>query len=216
MGRPPIGKIAMTGAERVRRYRERQRAETPVTKHVTKQDERATARIAALEAELRAAKARIRQLSTPRLSTPERRPKQAREQELEARIVELSQIRWRKLHDKPWPASGNRPSSGTAYVSEPLQYYDDGPPAYFVKKNKGGDPRGDVYLGVLLDNYLWASLDDPLYEIEFMPGSNTHYSVSFVWGTDSDDAVELLGENLTLDEAMGIAEQHNIKRNLDV
>ena len=38
MGRPPIGKIAMTVAERVRKHRLRRRAETPVTKHVTKQD----------------------------------------------------------------------------------------------------------------------------------------------------------------------------------
>jgi hypothetical protein len=36
MGRPPIGKIAMTSAERVRKHRAKQRAEADVTKPVTK------------------------------------------------------------------------------------------------------------------------------------------------------------------------------------
>src|SRR5437667_4714478 len=34
MGRPPIGKVAMTGAERVRRYRLKHGADKPVTKPV--------------------------------------------------------------------------------------------------------------------------------------------------------------------------------------
>jgi hypothetical protein len=35
MGRPPIGKVAMTGAERVRRYRRKHAADKPVTKQLT-------------------------------------------------------------------------------------------------------------------------------------------------------------------------------------
>jgi hypothetical protein len=55
MGRPPIGKVAMTGAERVRRYRLKHGADKPVTKPVTKPArEDATrwqAEVAALKAE---------------------------------------------------------------------------------------------------------------------------------------------------------------------
>ena len=36
MGRPPIGKVAMTGAERTRLYRLKHGTAKPVTKHVTK------------------------------------------------------------------------------------------------------------------------------------------------------------------------------------
>jgi hypothetical protein len=59
MGRPPIGKIAMTGAERVARYR---RKHQPVTKPVTKQSgadaSKATKRLEARIKELEAALAR--------------------------------------------------------------------------------------------------------------------------------------------------------------
>jgi hypothetical protein len=51
MGRPPIGKVAMTGAERTRLYRERQ--PKPVTKDK---------RIRELEKELARERARIREL----------------------------------------------------------------------------------------------------------------------------------------------------------
>jgi hypothetical protein len=52
MGRPPIGKVAMTDAERMRRYRLKHRADKPVTK-VTKQNTgRLEARIRELEAQL--------------------------------------------------------------------------------------------------------------------------------------------------------------------
>ena len=57
MGRPPIGKIAMTDAERMRRYR----AKHPVTKPVTKPSAADTAD-SALKQELATAKARIREL----------------------------------------------------------------------------------------------------------------------------------------------------------
>jgi hypothetical protein len=52
MGRPPIGKIAMTSAERVRRHRLKQRPEhvaKPVTKHSTVDVEALQARIRELE-----------------------------------------------------------------------------------------------------------------------------------------------------------------------
>jgi hypothetical protein len=55
MGRPPIGKVAMTGAERVRRFRAKQRAEQPVTERnetpVTKQGAADGAEIERLKAE---------------------------------------------------------------------------------------------------------------------------------------------------------------------
>ena len=56
MGRPPIGKIAMTAAERVRRYRLRHGTDKPVTKPATKRSADKTtgllkARIRDLEAE---------------------------------------------------------------------------------------------------------------------------------------------------------------------
>ena len=57
MGRPPIGKIAMTAAERVRRYRLRHGTDKPVTKPVMKRSADKTtgllkARIRDLEAEI--------------------------------------------------------------------------------------------------------------------------------------------------------------------
>jgi uncharacterized phage infection (PIP) family protein YhgE len=55
MGRPPIGKVAMTATERVRRFRAKQRADKPVTKPVTKPD-------TALEKELAQAKRHIAEL----------------------------------------------------------------------------------------------------------------------------------------------------------
>jgi hypothetical protein len=52
MGRPPIGKIAMTVAERVRKHRLKRHAETTVTKHVTKQDVADAGTAASLEARI--------------------------------------------------------------------------------------------------------------------------------------------------------------------
>ena len=72
MGRPPIGKTAMTGAERTRLYRLKHGTAKPVTKPVTKP---AGADHAALVKELERATARFREL-------------QARCRDLEARIVE--------------------------------------------------------------------------------------------------------------------------------
>jgi hypothetical protein len=61
MGRPPIGKVAMTGAERVRRYRRKHAADKPPSKPAT--DTMATA---ALKAELAAAQQRIAELEQGR------------------------------------------------------------------------------------------------------------------------------------------------------
>jgi hypothetical protein len=58
MGRPPVGKTAMTAAERMRRYRLRHAAAKPVTKpasiKLVKELAQAKARIADLETKLRA------------------------------------------------------------------------------------------------------------------------------------------------------------------
>jgi hypothetical protein len=59
MGRPPIGKTAMTGAERTRLYRLKRGAAKPVTKPVTKTGGTGAA---ALQKELAGAKARIEEL----------------------------------------------------------------------------------------------------------------------------------------------------------
>jgi hypothetical protein len=61
MGRPPIGKVAMTGAERTRLYRLKRGIAKPVTKPVTKPKD-AAAMIGALQKQLAAAKARIAEL----------------------------------------------------------------------------------------------------------------------------------------------------------
>lgn len=58
MGRPPIGKTAMTGAERMRRLRARQAQTFRHGKPVTKPDAGLKAQIAALERELAQAKQR--------------------------------------------------------------------------------------------------------------------------------------------------------------
>jgi chromosome segregation ATPase len=60
MGRPPIGKVAMTGAERIARYRAKHGLDKPATKQ-TKPD-------AALAQELAKAKARIRELEQAALA----------------------------------------------------------------------------------------------------------------------------------------------------
>jgi hypothetical protein len=63
MGRPPIGKVAMSGAERVRRYRAKHGTDKPVTKHVTKHVTKpASPDHAALAKELAQAEARIAEL----------------------------------------------------------------------------------------------------------------------------------------------------------
>jgi hypothetical protein len=62
MGRPPIGKQAMTSTERSWRRRARLRADQPATKYATKLDAAAAERIAELEQELVHAKARIAEL----------------------------------------------------------------------------------------------------------------------------------------------------------
>jgi len=52
MGRPPIGKIAMTVAERVRKHRLKHRGHVSVTKPVTKQDASDAGVVASLEARI--------------------------------------------------------------------------------------------------------------------------------------------------------------------
>jgi hypothetical protein len=52
MGRPPIGKQAMSGAERTRRYREKFRHSQPVTKQPQAADGALAARVRELEAEI--------------------------------------------------------------------------------------------------------------------------------------------------------------------
>jgi hypothetical protein len=64
MGRPPIGKVAMTGAERTRLYRERQ--PKPVT---------IDARIRELEKELARERARVRKLESELEGQPGRKRK---------------------------------------------------------------------------------------------------------------------------------------------
>ena len=68
MGRPPVGKTAMTGAERQRRYWLKRQADKPVTKPVAKLASAAAdvAQIAALNKELARAKARIAELEIGR------------------------------------------------------------------------------------------------------------------------------------------------------
>jgi hypothetical protein len=69
MGRPPIGAVAMSGAERTRLYRLKRSAAAPVTKLVTEHRaddgaelQQARSRIAELEAEATALKARAAQV----------------------------------------------------------------------------------------------------------------------------------------------------------
>jgi cell division protein FtsB len=66
MGRPPIGKVAMTGAERVHRYRAKHRKEKPRNEARIVQLEtrvaRLEARIAELEAERTIGRKRKRRL----------------------------------------------------------------------------------------------------------------------------------------------------------
>jgi hypothetical protein len=52
MGRPPIGKVAMTSTERVHRFRAKHRQDKPETKLETKQSAALEAKIRELEAEL--------------------------------------------------------------------------------------------------------------------------------------------------------------------
>jgi hypothetical protein len=96
MGRPPIGKVAMTAAERVRRHRLKHTV-TKVTKHPEAADARKTealeARIRELEAEL----ARRDQRSPPP-PTGDTAKLQARIKELEAELEserEQSESGWR-------------------------------------------------------------------------------------------------------------------------
>jgi hypothetical protein len=108
MGRPPIGKVAMTGAERTRLYRRRHGADKPVTKPVTKQASAAAdAALAQARAELKQAKARIAELeaaksppahnvTSARNITEEGPPSEA----LKRRIVEIEQQRDAALADK--------------------------------------------------------------------------------------------------------------------
>ena len=77
MGRPPIGKVAMSGAERTRLYRLKLAATKPVTKPVTKPSTAdaelaaAKARIAELQATHNADTARIRELENKTITLAE-------------------------------------------------------------------------------------------------------------------------------------------------
>ncbi len=93
MGRPPIGKTAMTDAERMRRYRLKHGTAKPVTKPVTKP----AGTDAALAQELAAAKARIAALELER----EQRANAAKAapRDKDDRIAELEEeIRALQLH----------------------------------------------------------------------------------------------------------------------
>ena len=68
MGRKPIGKIAMTHAERTRKYREKHGLDKPAAKPAPASTAPLEARIRELEAELAAAKARIDELRAERLA----------------------------------------------------------------------------------------------------------------------------------------------------
>jgi hypothetical protein len=63
MGRPPIGKVAMSGAERVRLYRLRHGADRPVTKPVTEPGAGNAGEVAALRQELAQARAELAKAS---------------------------------------------------------------------------------------------------------------------------------------------------------
>ena len=68
MGRPPIGKVAMTGAERVRRYRAKHRKEKP----------RNEVRIALLETRVARLEARIAELEAERTTYGKKRKRRRR------------------------------------------------------------------------------------------------------------------------------------------
>jgi hypothetical protein len=70
MGRPPIGKIAMTGAERLRKFRDKQRAQRPVTKR----NPADIAHIRQLEAENARLRAELTQAQANRFTPPETEP----------------------------------------------------------------------------------------------------------------------------------------------
>src|SRR5262249_8215353 len=59
MGRPPIGKHAMSSTERVHRFRAKQRATKPETKHETKPSATDGAKVAALHARIRELEAEL-------------------------------------------------------------------------------------------------------------------------------------------------------------
>jgi len=75
MGRPPIGKRAMTAAERQQRRRARLRDAPPVTKSVTKQE---TAEIERLRSRIAELEARIAELEAKRRATGARKAKHAK------------------------------------------------------------------------------------------------------------------------------------------
>ena len=98
MGRPPLGKVSMTGAERTRRYRARLRHTKPVTKSVSPDN-------AALVRELARARARIGEL----------------EMQLAQRDAELTRECSRRAaaeakHSKP----GDEDQSSEAAAAEPV------------------------------------------------------------------------------------------------
>jgi hypothetical protein len=96
MGRPPIGKTAMTGAERVRRYRLKHGTDKPVNAH--------EAKIAALKKELAQAKAAMTQMhlerdelkrraAKPKVERPALTPDEARDKRLEALTKENQRLK---------------------------------------------------------------------------------------------------------------------------
>ena len=104
MGRPPIGKIAMTGAERTRLYRLKFAAAkpAPISSGAT-----AATKSAALRKELAAAKVRIVELEAANAklgvgaARVRLREASAKLQELEARVVEAEQAKQHAAAAKP-------------------------------------------------------------------------------------------------------------------
>jgi len=89
MGRPPIGKVAMTAAERVQRYR---------LKHgLIKPPSEAQVRIAELTQKLKEANAQIAQLkgalTKPKTKKPPLPPDEARERKIKALTTQVQNLR---------------------------------------------------------------------------------------------------------------------------
>jgi hypothetical protein len=92
MGRPPIGKKAMSGAERTRRYREKFRHDAPVTKP-THPDAALAKRLAQAEAELARAKVRIAEFEARGEQPPDAPPDAATAAEIAALRDENNKFR---------------------------------------------------------------------------------------------------------------------------
>jgi hypothetical protein len=168
MGRPPIGKTAMTGAERTRRYRARFRDSKPVTKPAGPDHDALVQELAQTKAALAQAKARISDMgmevaaqaqafrdevkrraakAKPKAEKPPLPPDEERDRKIKAQATEIRNLKARVRHMQEWTETAK--GSGMSFATRGK-----------IMKPLHPDSRKSLTEGASIPAALEAALDD--------------------------------------------------------